>query len=366
VRGGLDFDLTPGSRLKARSTLCHHVCSTRSAMVVESASRDPRWLNHPALLRQRFDSYIAVPIVLGAGAPFGTLVAMDSKPRRLSESSILSMFQDFAKLIAAELAGQAREDETRAAHLDERAVGELREQFIAILGHDLRNPLHALAANCDILGRRHSDEWTRAVVARMQTNTRRMSELVDHVLDFARARMGGGIGIHLQASAGIDDALNAIVREVQDARPERSIVAEIRVQRTIACDVGRLQQLASNLLGNAVTHGAPNTPVRLRAGVRNDELILDVWNDGEPIPADSLDKIFSPFWRRQASVRRGGLGLGLYICAEIVRAHGGRLTVASTLSEGTLFTARIPCGALPADGAGTAGGGPAVEGPAVG
>jgi signal transduction histidine kinase len=139
--------------------------------------------------------------------------------------------------------------------------------------------------------------------------------------------------------------LDAVVTEVKDAWPGRSIVAEINVNRTIRCDVGRLQQLASNLLGNAVSHGAAHTAIRIRANVLGDELVLDVWNGGEPIPVDSLDKIFSPFWRRQSSMNRGGLGLGLYICAEIVRAHGGRLSVASTLAEGTLFTARIPCGA---------------------
>ncbi len=107
-------------------------------------------------------------------------------------------------------------------------------------------------------------------------------------------------------------------------------------------DIGRLQQVTSNLLGNALTHGCPRSPVRLTVRNEAEELVLEVWNDGEPIPEEFIGKIFEPFWRHSTSGSRHGLGLGLYICSQIIRAHLGELTVASTREGGTLFTARLP------------------------
>jgi len=113
----------------------------------------------------------------------------------------------------------------------------------------------------------------------------------------------------------------------------------------VRCDLGRFQQVASNLLGNALTHGLAGSPVKIRATVDEEELVLEVWNAGEPIPAESLGKIFEPFWRHSVSASRNGLGLGLHICSQIVRAHDGRLSVTSSREHGTQFTARLPLGA---------------------
>jgi len=98
----------------------------------------------------------------------------------------------------------------------------------------------------------------------------------------------------------------------------------------------------SNLIGNAVTHGAPDRPIVVRATVENDRLRLSVANGGAPIPPDDLPKIFQPYWRPENSKPGGGLGLGLYICAEIVGAHGGTLEVTSSAAEGTRFVADLP------------------------
>jgi signal transduction histidine kinase len=176
----------------------------------------------------------------------------------------------------------------------------------------------------------------------MKTSAQRMSLLIDDVLDFARARLGGGIGVQLQTAENIDKGLDAVVKEIQDARPERSIIADISVKQTVRCDVGRIQQLASNLLSNALMHGSPTSPIRLNAVADDNQLVIRVWNDGEPIPPESIGKIFSPFWRRATSANRNGLGLGLHICAQIVGAHQGQLSVTSSKEAGTEFTARIP------------------------
>jgi signal transduction histidine kinase len=115
------------------------------------------------------------------------------------------------------------------------------------------------------------------------------------------------------------------------------------VKFSILCAL-RLQQVASNLLGNALTHGLPRSPVKISARADEHDLVLEVWNAGEPIPAASIDKIFEPFWRHSVSSSRNGLGLGLHICSQIVRAHEGHISVTSTRENGTQFTARLPLG----------------------
>jgi hypothetical protein len=121
------------------------------------------------------------------------------------------------------------------------------------------------------------------------------------------------------------------------------------VQGRITCDIDRIQQLASNLLSNALAHGSAERPVTIRAATDSDELILSIWNDGEPIPEDSIDKIFAPFWRHSTSANRHGLGLGLHICSQIVRAHKGTIEVTSSRERGTEFTVRLPLNATNAD-----------------
>jgi signal transduction histidine kinase len=146
----------------------------------------------------------------------------------------------------------------------------------------------------------------------------------------------------------INTGLATVIQELRDAHPDRQILAEIGVSRAVRCDLGRLQQVASNLLGNALTHGLPDSTIKITASDDGHNLVLEVWNDGTPIPAQSLDKIFEPFWRHTVSASRSGLGLGLHICAQIVRAHKGQITVTSTLENGTKFTARLPLGLAPA------------------
>jgi signal transduction histidine kinase len=183
--------------------------------------------------------------------------------------------------------------------------------------------------------------------SRIKTNVNRMSSLIDDVLDFARGRLGGGIGVELTEVQNINSGLTTVVQELQDAQPECKIISSISVDRSVRCDLGRLQQVASNLLANALTHGRPHTPVKFTAHADDKDLILQVWNAGAPIPPESINKIFEPFWRHSASGSRNGLGLGLHICSQIVRAHEGQISVTSTAAHGTLFTARLPLGTLP-------------------
>ena len=174
------------------------------------------------------------------------------------------------------------------------------------------------------------------------TNVRRMSALIDDTLDFARARLGSGIGVQIAEVDDLERALLAVASELQDSNPGRSIDCSVSIGRTIRCDRGRIQQFASNLLSNALRHGSSSHPVYFSAHIDDTDLVIQVANRGTPIPPESLARIFEPFWRHSISASREGLGLGLHICAQIVRAYAGRLDVDSTAASGTRFTARIP------------------------
>ncbi len=344
VRDAVPLPLTPGVALPLREALGCDTGAGCTTLVIERASLDLRFRAHPMVLRDGVESCLCVPIVLAGGRPFGTLCALDTIPAQLAEPRIVSMFKQFAALIAARLDEQPRREQEQSALLDERAASELREQFIAILGHDLRNPLQAISIGSDLLERKLGGSELRIHASRIRTNARRMASLIDDVLDFARGRLGGGIGLYLTDIDDVNTGLTTVVQELKDGQPDRRIEAAINVTRPVRCDLGRLQQVASNLLGNALTHGDPAVAVQIDAYADERDLVLTVWNAGEPIPVESIGKIFEPFWRHSVSASRNGLGLGLHICSQIIRAHAGSISVTSARDAGTRFTARLPLG----------------------
>jgi hypothetical protein len=349
VQDDIQFGLKPGGQLDVHTTLCKEVRSARAPVFIDQASADPVYRDHHTPRIYSIESYASVPIVLGDGSYFGNLCAIDPRPAKVSDPRVKSMFARFADLIGQQLDSERRQAQTHAALLGEQATGELREQFMAILGHDLRNPLSAVSACSQLLERKAKDPDIANLAARITTNTRRMSRLIDDILDFTRLRLGGEMGLDFETVADLDEALAAVVAEISDAHPEHVVRSEIAVGRPVAGDRGRLQQLASNLLANAIAHGAQDQPVEFSARVVGDRLTIEVGNQGEPIPAAHLGEVFRPFWRRSAPRRREGLGLGLHICDQIAKAHGGQIDVTSTIGDGTRFIARLPVlGALKA------------------
>jgi phosphoserine phosphatase RsbU/P len=235
---------------------------------------------------------------------------------------------------------QAREAAKTSLEI-ERETSELREQFIAVLGHDLRNPLSSISAGARILGRSEQTEREHQVVAMMQTTVMRMAELIDNVLDFARGRLGGGITLDRDASKPLEPVLHHVIDELRVSSPGREIEAEFAIDVPVDCDRTRIGQLASNLVGNALTHGSSNLPVRVRAETGEGVFRLSVANGGEPIPEAAIQKLFEPFFRGKVRASRQGLGLGLHIASQIAKAHEGVLSVTSTPQE-TKFTFVMP------------------------
>ncbi|OWV65549.1 PAS domain-containing sensor histidine kinase [Rhizobium sp. R339] len=230
---------------------------------------------------------------------------------------------------------------TEGLLLQEKQAAELREHFIAVLGHDLRNPLASVKSGLRMLSREPASEKAKAVLALMEGSADRMSNLINDVMDLARGRLGGGIGLMRQENQALEPVLRQVVQELQASRPERAIVTSFDLLTPVTCDPTRIGQMASNLIGNALTHGAADQPVRVKAKSDEDLLEIEVANGGKPIPALVMQKLFQPFFRGADPADQQGLGLGLYIASEIAKAHGGRLTVKSNEIE-TRFQFQIP------------------------
>ena len=237
------------------------------------------------------------------------------------------------------LDARAKAEAESEAH---RQAALLREQFIAVLGHDLRNPHAALAAGVRLLGRREQlSEAGRSILEQMNGSLDRASALVDDLLDLARGSLGSGLVVGRNSDAPLTPTLEQVVGEVRSIAPERQIDVSIAIDEPVYCDRGRIGQLASNLLANAISHGDPDRPIAFDASTSGDLFTMSVANAGPPIPEAVRERLFQPFFRAAARPSRNGLGLGLYIASEIAKAHDGTLEVTSNDAE-TRFTFTMP------------------------
>jgi signal transduction histidine kinase len=340
VRDEILFGLEPGGELKIETTICNEIRQSREAVVIDQVSDDAAYRGHPTPAMYGFQSYISMPIILSDGSFFGTLCAIDPKPAQLSKPEVAGMFRLFADLVAFYLDAQDRAAVSAAALWDERQAAELREQFIAVLGHDLRNPLAAIDAGARLLSREALSGKGATIAGHIQNSVKRMAGLIDDMLDFARGRLGGGFQLTRDPEAALAPLLEDVIGELRAAWPDNVIEAHIALTHPVNCDPNRIAQLLSNLLGNALKHGAQQGPIQVRAWTDEKQLELTVSNKGAPIEPAVIERMFSPFFRL-AQQSTQGLGLGLYIASEIARAHGGKLEVASSAEE-TRFTLRIP------------------------
>jgi signal transduction histidine kinase len=342
VRDEIEFGLVPGGELEVATTICDEIRDSGAPVIIDHVAEDEAFCRHPTPAKYGFQSYISVPVLV-RGEFFGTLCAIDPRPARLNTPETIGMFELFADLIGGHLEAQRRLAVSEAALLDARAAAELREQFIAVLGHDLRNPLASIDAGATLLQKTALDQRAISLVQLVQSSVTRMAGLIDNVLDFARGRLGGGIPVERRIDADLAAALGQVIAELRAGHPDRRIEADLRLDRPVSCDSRRIAQLLSNLLGNALVHGAADAPVRVAARADDAAFELSVANGGAPIPPEMTERLFRPFSRASVRPNQQGLGLGLYIAAEIARAHGGTLTVASDAAE-TRFTLVMPIG----------------------
>lgn len=219
---------------------------------------------------------------------------------------------------------------------DRVRVEAARDQFIGILGHDLRSPLSAVKMAAYLIEQGGAGQHTAQLAARISRSSRRMEAMIESLLLFARARLGGGIPINRRPCA-LGRLCADQVAEAQEAHPGREIGCETSGELDGEWDPDRLEQVLSNLISNAVAHGEDPISVAVRG--EGDEVTLTVQNHGAPIRSSLLPTLFDPYHGDEHSK---GLGLGLYIVGEIVRAHGGTITVRSEVGEGTTFRVALP------------------------
>lgn len=215
----------------------------------------------------------------------------------------------------------------------------LRDQLIAILGHDLRNPLGSILAGVSILSKSGLPDNEQKIIDIINRSSLRMAELINNIMDFARTRLGEGIVINRQLTL-MEPVLQHVVEELRTIYPTRQIETTFELKDAVLCDGPRVAQLLSNLVANAITHGHPDTPVRITATRSENIFEMIVCNEGRQISANLLERIFEPFTRESQSPSQNGLGLGLYIAAQIAKAHKADLTAASSSTE-TCFTFRL-------------------------
>ena len=342
VDDSIDFGLKPGDELVLESTICHEIRQHKQPVIFGHASLHPIFSLHHTPRTYGLESYISTPIVKADGEFFGTLCAIDSVPAKLDEPAIAKTLTLFAQLIAMSLDTQTRLHAAKVELDTANELGRLREQFIAVLGHDLRTPLSAIRMSADLLETKVEDKRSLNFIAAIRNSSVRMGVLIENILDFARGRLGGGIPVQRKLVDDLQRTLRMTLEEVQVSHPQATFIHTLDVPTGVYCDALRISQLLSNLLGNAVTHGSISEPIVLNAWAENDEFVISLTNQGTPIAPHLIPLLFEPFSRSEAGQRCEGLGLGLYIASQIATAHNGSLSVTSDSESGTCFVARFP------------------------
>jgi two-component system sensor histidine kinase/response regulator len=220
-----------------------------------------------------------------------------------------------------------------------REVDRTKDIFLGAVGHDLRNPLNSIVMASKLLALHEcSNDTHRKHALRIERATSRMNHMIEDILDLTRGRFGERLPLALRR-VDLGDLCRSVVGELRVSHPERQIDLDVSGNVVGDWDPSRLGRVVSNLVGNALRYSAGGT-VRVKVSDQGDEVALSVQNRGEPIPEEALARLFEPFRRGGAS--REGMGLGLYIVSEVVRAHGGTVGVTSTAADGTTFTVGLP------------------------
>lgn len=340
IADNINFGLEVGGELDLKTTICDEIRQHGQIVVFDNVLEDPLYKDHHTPKLYGLQSYISVPIILKNGEFFGTLCAIDAKPNKINSREVISMFKFYAELLSFHLNSIKKLEHAESQLIEEKEIANLREQFIAVLGHDLRNPVGAVRNIAQLLQSGAIDDNTIKRFSTVLLNSsHRMNGLIENLMDFARGRLGKGITLST-ANEDLAPALNHVIDELQIIWPDRVIYSDISLQETISCDSKRIAQLFSNLLGNALSHGDATAPVFIDAKITDGQFILNVTNSGLPIPSDLVNSLFQPFSRADHQAESDGLGLGLYIASEISRAHNGELLVHSDEAR-TTFTLKM-------------------------
>lgn len=225
-------------------------------------------------------------------------------------------------------------------------IQESRNMFLAILAHDLRNPLGTMMTGSRYIMEGDDVASHYAIAAtRLFNSARRMNKLVTDLIDFTRTHLGPGIPIE-SSNQDLVTVIEEVLGELKTAHPEITIAADFPPRLEVVHDKSRIAQVLSNLLGNAIQYGEAGAAVTLSLRTKEDKVIITINNHGPVISPDKLSAIFDPLVRIAAATaspnERSSLGIGLFISREIIQAHGGQILVESNGHDGTTFTICLP------------------------
>lgn len=265
----------------------------------------------------------------------------DDEERAFVESVAALGAQALARagLFEAEQAARRRAQDAEDAA--RRAVA-VQDELLGIVGHDLRTPLSAIVMGTSVARQAAADPRQRAALERVRQSAARMTALIADLLDLARARQGLGMTV-VPRPVALADVCAQAISELEQVHPGRTIRLVARGEQRAHADPSRVHQAVSNLVANALRHGAAEGEVTVEAGGDDETAAIRVHNRGDPIPPEEVAGIFEPFGRGRAGASpAGSVGLGLFIVAAIARAHGGTISVESSESAGTTFTLSFP------------------------
>jgi signal transduction histidine kinase len=285
-----------------------------------------------------------------------TVVQLVSEYRALRSSVLTLWAADVGETQATDMVDVMRFNEAvdqavaQSVARYEFMVKQSQNMFLAILGHDLRNPLGTVVTGSSFLMQAVDIPPKYVLVAtRMFNSAQRMSKLINDLIDFTRTHLGPGIPIRVKHGSLVA-VCEEVVNELRTFHPERLIELHVPPKLEAIFDESRVAQVLSNLIGNAIQYGSPDVPVTVRLSSNGDDIEVAVGNRGTTIAADKVANIFDPMVRIAANansvesdyIERTSLGIGLYISREIVHAHGGEVSVASNAADGTTFTVTMP------------------------
>lgn len=289
----------------------------------------------------------ALPILLNAvrrehaGQHFDELAVSVARDRHAYERELLAARTRAEDLLREEQHMQRAladaEARLREALDDAQDRALFAEQLVGIVSHDLRTPLHAIRLAAHVLERLDDKVLAARPLGTIVRSTQRAQRLVDDLLDFTAARLGGGIAV-ARAPVELHRLVADALDELRAAWPDRQLVHDAAGEGRCEADAHRLAQLIGNLVANAAVYGDPTRPITVSSRLGEHGCSIAVHNHGAPIPEALLPTLFDPMVRGGARPVGRSVGLGLAIVREIARAHGGRVTVVSSADKGTLFT----------------------------
>lgn len=281
-----------------------------------------------------------------------TVVQLVSEYRAL-RTSVLTSWSAVRSGVASDMPDVTRFNEAVDQALAEsvaryeQMVKQSQNMFLAILGHDLRNPLGTVVSGASFI-MQAVDIPPKYILAanRIFNSSQRMSRLIADLIDFTRTHLGPGIPVKVR-QANLTRVCRTVVDELRTCHPEQMIALTAPEHLEAIFDEGRIAQVLSNLVGNAIQYGTPGRPVTVALVADVDDVTITVNNQGPAVPPDRMPALFDPMVRMandtpDTLIERTSLGLGLFIARQIVQAHEGRIDVASTLEEGTTFTVTLP------------------------